>query len=98
MRAAGAAEGDCMAGTRSVEQDGAWRRACARLMWIAPVRGGVRWLAEQKRRLQAARRTSDLGSEPPAYAARMSRRGSVRYGDNGNSPQGRGWERLVGTR
>lgn len=74
-----------MAGTRSVEQDDAWRRACARLMWIAPVRGGVRWLAEQKRRLQAARRTSDLGSEPLAYAARMSRRGSIRYGDNGNS-------------
>lgn len=74
-----------MTGTRSVEQDGAWSRACALLMWIAPVRGGVRWLAEQKRRLQAARRTSNLGSEPPAYAARMSRRGSIRYGDNGNS-------------
>ena len=57
---------------------GAWSktamepRPCA-CLWIAAVRGGVRWLAEQERRLQAARRTSDLGREEPAYAARISR-------------------------
>lgn len=61
QQAPAAAEADRLraAGAWSKTAHGAALWAC---LWVAPVRGGVRWLAEQERRLQAARRASDLGA------------------------------------
>lgn len=85
-RAAGAAEGDCTAGTRSVERDGAWSRARAPppVDWARARRSAAACGTKAPTyRRRGGRATA--GREPPTCAARMSRNENVWYSGNGGS-------------
>ena len=82
QQAPAAAEADRLraAGAWSKTAHGAALWAC---LWVAPVRGGVRWLAEQERRLQAARRASDLGASRLLMQDALARSANTGSGDSG---------------
>ena len=71
LRAAGATELDRPCRRVSVAGAG---MPCGGVGWLTELRNATACRrVERERRLQAARRTSDLGREEPAYAARISR-------------------------